>query len=218
MRTFIARRLTYGNVAATLALVLALSGSAIAANTYLLTSTKQISPSVLKKLKGAKGPRGHKGVMGARGAAGPAGPAGAAGATGAAGAQGPKGDTAPYPAVLASGQSEYGTFAMEDVEAGGNAHAYDSITFSQPLASTVTTITATYVAPGTTQPGCTGAPSNPTASPGVLCAYATVASGVVVLFTGSTASSGHADRWGVVASIFSANDAYAYGTWAVTAP
>jgi len=41
------------------ALFLAFGGGAVAANHYLITSTKQIKPSVLKALKGAKGPRGH---------------------------------------------------------------------------------------------------------------------------------------------------------------
>ena len=40
-------RLTYANVAVTLALVLAMSGGAYAADRYLITSTKQIKPKVL---------------------------------------------------------------------------------------------------------------------------------------------------------------------------
>jgi hypothetical protein len=43
-------RLSYANVVATLAFVLAMSGGALAATHYLITSTKQISPRVLKKL------------------------------------------------------------------------------------------------------------------------------------------------------------------------
>lgn len=75
----IRRRLSYANIVATLALLFAMSGGALAASHYLITSTKQISPKVLKKLKGNAGPKG------ATGAAGPAGPAGAAGAAGANG-------------------------------------------------------------------------------------------------------------------------------------
>jgi hypothetical protein len=44
------RHLTYANVTATLALVLAMSGGAFAAKHYLIGSTSQISPSVLKSL------------------------------------------------------------------------------------------------------------------------------------------------------------------------
>jgi hypothetical protein len=212
MLRFFDRRLTYANVTATLALVLALSGSAIAANTYLLTSTNQIAPSVLKKLKGATGPKGAKGSKGTKGDTGPVGPAGAAGA------QGAKGDTAAYPTILASGQTEYGTFAMNDDTSAGTAHAYDSISFTQPLASSVTLLTATYVDPGTTQPGCTGTPSNPTATAGILCVYGENESATASVFSGSTASEGHADRWGAVVSVSTLGSAFAYGTWAVTAP
>jgi hypothetical protein len=50
------RRLSYANVASTLALVIALGGgTAWAAHTYLVTSTSQIKPSVLKKLQGKNG-------------------------------------------------------------------------------------------------------------------------------------------------------------------
>lgn len=88
------RHLTYANVIATLALFLALGGSAIAARQYVITSTKQIAPKVRTALKGARGatgPAGARGPAGERGPAGdrgPEGPAGAAGATGAAGAAG----------------------------------------------------------------------------------------------------------------------------------
>jgi hypothetical protein len=44
----IRRHLTYANVTATLALVFAMSGGALAAKHYLLSSTRQISPGVLK--------------------------------------------------------------------------------------------------------------------------------------------------------------------------
>jgi hypothetical protein len=56
------RRITYANVVATLALVLATSGGAVAASSYLITSTKQIKPSVLRALKGNKGKTGAKGA------------------------------------------------------------------------------------------------------------------------------------------------------------
>jgi hypothetical protein len=49
------KRITYANVAATLALVFSMSGGALAATHYLINSTKQISPKVLKKLKGPRG-------------------------------------------------------------------------------------------------------------------------------------------------------------------
>jgi hypothetical protein len=76
---------------ATLALVFAMTGGAYAAGKYLITSTKQISPKVLKALKGANGKNGAAGLAGAPGAQGPQGVAGAKGETGKEGAQGKEG-------------------------------------------------------------------------------------------------------------------------------
>ena len=81
------KRLSYANVTATLALFFAISGGAMAASHYLITSTKQISPKVLTKLTGKPG---KNGIAGANGATGPTGPAGS---PGTAGAKGEKGET-----------------------------------------------------------------------------------------------------------------------------
>jgi hypothetical protein len=89
------KRLSYANVAATLAVFFALSGGALAASHYIITSTGQIKPSVLKALKGDAGPAGAPGAAGANGAAGASGAAGANGAPGAAGATGATGATGP---------------------------------------------------------------------------------------------------------------------------
>jgi hypothetical protein len=76
------RHLSYANVVATMALVFAMSGGALAASHYLITKTSQIKPSVLKKLKGNIG---HTGLAGAIGAQGPAGKEGQPGAQGESG-------------------------------------------------------------------------------------------------------------------------------------
>jgi len=68
-------------VVASLALFVAISGAATAATHYLITSTKQINPTVLKKLQKA-GPRGAKGATGAAGEAGVAGTPGTSGIAG----------------------------------------------------------------------------------------------------------------------------------------
>ena len=78
------KRITYANVTATLALVFAMSGGAMAANHYLINSTKQISPKVLKKLKGATGKAGATGAPGAPGTPGAAGKEGKTGPAGSA--------------------------------------------------------------------------------------------------------------------------------------
>ncbi len=94
----IRRRMSYANIAATIAVFFALSGGAYAASKYLITSTKQISPKVLKSLKGKQGkqgPAGQAGTAGAAGAKGETGAGGAKGETGAAGAKGATGPTGP---------------------------------------------------------------------------------------------------------------------------
>ena len=85
------RRLSYANVTATLALVFAMSGGALAASHYVITSTKQINPSVLKKLTGKAGPAGPAGTTGPAGPTGPGGATGPAGAIGATGGTGKEG-------------------------------------------------------------------------------------------------------------------------------
>jgi hypothetical protein len=67
------KRMSYANVTATLALFFAISGGALAASHYLITSTKQIKPSVLSALKGKTGKTGPAGAAGAAGERGPAG-------------------------------------------------------------------------------------------------------------------------------------------------
>lgn len=91
MRSWIRRRLTFANVAMTLALVLAMSGGAYAASRYVITSTKQIKPSVLRQLHGKRGARGNTGAQGSSGKEGPAGKSGPAGAPGIEGLEGAKG-------------------------------------------------------------------------------------------------------------------------------
>jgi hypothetical protein len=78
------RRLNYANVTATLALFFALSGGALAAKHYLVNSTKQISPKVLKALQGKAGAAGAQGKEGPIGKEGPAGKEGSKGKEGAA--------------------------------------------------------------------------------------------------------------------------------------
>ena len=96
-------------IIATVALVFALAGTSYAASTYLITSTNQITPSVLKTLKGQRGPRGDIGVTGAQGSAGLTGGTGPIGLTGAPGAPGTPGTPGTTGATGATGiQGERG--------------------------------------------------------------------------------------------------------------
>jgi hypothetical protein len=89
MFTAVRSRITPTSLVAVAALVFAMSGGAYAAGHFLITSTKQISPKVLKALKGKPGANGASGANGATG------PAGAAGGAGPAGGTGPQGHRAP---------------------------------------------------------------------------------------------------------------------------
>jgi hypothetical protein len=153
----IGRRITYANVAVTFALIFAMTGGAYAAGKYLITSTKQISPKVLKSLVGKAGPAGKAGSAGPAGTVGPARPAGPAGpkgetgasitgesgkegavgpkgATGAPGAPGPKGATGPQ-GPLQSGKTEMGQWAVAQYMTGESPieRVAVSLGFSIPL-------------------------------------------------------------------------------------
>jgi hypothetical protein len=91
------RRPSRTEIIAAVALFVVLGGTAGAAGRYLITSTSQIKPSVLKALRGDAGhigPAGSRGI-GATGAPGSPGPSGPSGEPGATGAQGPAGATGP---------------------------------------------------------------------------------------------------------------------------
>ena len=97
-------RLTYANVAATLALVLSMSGGALAASKYVINSKKQINPKVLKALKGTQGTRGGAGATGATGPQGKEGPGGSQGPEGKQGPQGEAGTALAYAHITLFGE------------------------------------------------------------------------------------------------------------------
>jgi hypothetical protein len=80
------RKISASMLVAVVALFVALGGVATAASKYIITSSRQIAPGVLKQMTkhGPRGLRGPKGATGATGADGATGTAGTPGATGVA--------------------------------------------------------------------------------------------------------------------------------------
>jgi hypothetical protein len=79
------RHPSYASIVSTLALIVAIGGGTAWAAThhhYLITSTSQIKPKVLQKLRGHNGTNGTNGSAGARGPSGATGPPGATGVSG----------------------------------------------------------------------------------------------------------------------------------------
>lgn len=113
------RRPSLSTVIASFALFFALGGTAIAAQHYLITSTSEIKPSVLAKLKG------NTGATGAQGTAGPAGPPGSPGSTGSEGPAGPQGKTgltgSPGPMGATGAPGRMGERGPEGPAGGGSS-------------------------------------------------------------------------------------------------
>ena len=95
-------------VIACLALFFSLTGASIAASHYLITSTSQIKPSVISKLRGNRGPQGNRGSQGVQGIQGSQGVTGATGAKGATGSSGIANITEVQGADLSLGSGYYG--------------------------------------------------------------------------------------------------------------
>ena len=200
MLSAIRRRMTPATVIATVALVFAMTGGAYAAKKYLITSTKQISPTVLKSLKGANGKAGPAGPTGPAGAAsaGPAGPAGPQGPAGSPGTLGEKGESgapgkngengkqglkgetgSPWPAggTLPKGSTETGTWlAPASSEKEFPEHELAMISFSIPLAASLSGANVHYVTVAeweakTLPAGCAGTAEAPEAEAGFLCVF-----------------------------------------------
>lgn len=172
MLSKVCHRFTYTNVAMTVAIVFAMSGGAFAAGRYVITSTSQIKPSVLKQLRGksgAKGATGAAGVTGSQGPVGPAGlqgPEGKQGIQGKEGVQGKEGPAGATGGVLPKGVSLKGEW---NASAPGGS-AFNSVSFALSLPSEPT---PHYIYPGEAPPaGCTGSVEDPGAAEGNLCVFA----------------------------------------------
>jgi hypothetical protein len=230
---------TAGLTVAILALVLAMVGGAYAAGGLTKAQEKQVT-KIAKKFAGKPG---KAGVAGATGPVGPAGPAGAAGKSGKEGSEGPQGkEGSPWTAggTLPAGETETGTWgASPTAAATPTFHLTLPISIPIPLAAPLEDTEecgeaghpacATHVFEGETiPPQCTGTVVSGTvtdlgAKPGNLCVYVRESSNItaaefLVLDAEGPTSLGVGRDGARLTSAGSPAEAFAVGTWAVTAP
>jgi hypothetical protein len=199
----IRRHLNYANVVATMALVFAMGGTAVAAKHYLINSTKQIKPSVLKSLEGRTGKTG------------PQGPAGAPGSPGLTGKEGPAGLSAL--SSLPSGDSESGSYGASSAGGKEKETLETAASFPIPLAAPVSQVV--YTAVGSPVAHCSG-PGH--AEKGFLCVYSVFSTGLKtppIITSTETLGQEGAGRFGFrMAWTLTESEPGAVGTYTVTAP
>ena len=191
-------------VIASLALVFAMTGGAYAASRYVITSTKQISPKVLKSLVGKTGKIGAAGVAGPAGPAGSTGPAGAKGETGPTGKEGKEGakgepgapgknGTTGFTDTLPPEKTETGDWSLHENVTEAFRFVVNSVSFNIPLAAAPAVhyirmnskevITEKGQSPTGVEEvqstTCLGSAAKPSAEPGNLCVYATQEANIV---------------------------------------
>jgi hypothetical protein len=201
---------TAGLLVAVVALVAAVTGTALAAGGALTKKQEKQVIRIAKKYAGKPGPAGAAGPAGPQGPKGDAGPKGEKGQDGAEGPEGPTGPAGPTETALPSGETLTGSYALYDKPAVAEETRWVSISF--PL--------RVFPAPelGTPQSdpvACPGTPEKPEAAPGFVCLYKDDTSNLF------RSGQFYSDPTSGVVLEYTLNEAgvaaYARGTWAVTA-
>ncbi len=208
----LAVKLTYANVMATVALFLALGGGTVYAATKMLPKNS-VGAAQLKKGAVTPAKLSKATDQALRGPAGPTGPQGTPGKEGAPGVN------LTATTTLPSGTTETGNFSV----AGGGAPAFLAATadFVQPLPATLDGSHIELLRQNQTSgPHC---PGPGVAAPGYLCAYTVEEGNIFSVDAAADPETGKlgAGRSGAVWFFevkSAAEDSFAYGTWAVTAP
>ena len=220
------RRPSPSLVVATVAVVLAGTGSAVAARAITSKDIKD-GAIALADLSAAA----RAGLAGNRGPQGPVGPAGANGANGANGKDGATGPQGPAGAAgrsplepLKSGETMRGAWGLHGD--GTASIEVASISFPVPAPTPVDSL---HVVLGGNDPvtgsNCTGSVTTPTAGPGFVCMYAANAVGTTSgagwgsnsNLVNNTAT-GDGSAYGFIVSIAGGAGFQINGTWAYTAP
>lgn len=218
------RHLSYVNVAATLALVLAMGGGAYAAVSSIPGSDGIIHGCYAKtsgvlRLVGTKKRCSKRETAIAFGQRGRDGAPGRTGAVGLPGTPGLQGAPGPVTGLLSRGVTLRGTYSVRDQAVASGADLSVPITWGFSLASAPATH---FIPSGSPAPsGCAGGTgSAPAADPGNLCIFATGGTNVssVQVFDPVTAGINTSELYGtgLIVVATAAGEFGSFGSWAVT--
>jgi hypothetical protein len=209
-------------VVAMLALFVALTGTAVATTSALITGANIKNNSITGadvKNRSLRPVDFRGSVRGPRGLAGPAGAPGAAGAKGDNGDKGDTGPAGPITAAAPAGVTLRGNYALSQI--GTTNFAVDAISFTLRLSAPPV---AHYINVGAASPPeCPGTVTNPQAAAGHLCVYEANGTngsrGVVDMETaGGTLNQASREGAGIYLIPSNTSHAYIWGSWAVTSP
>jgi collagen triple helix repeat protein len=196
-----------GFALACIALILALTGGAIAANGGLTGKQKKEVKKIAKQFAGAPGPAGAKGEQGPKGDQGPEGKQGPPGAPGNDGQTG-------FTETLPSGKTLTGIWSFPEFSPSETIQV-TTISFGIPLANAPENVEVVKEGEETEEGNCPGTLTEPAAAPGSLCYYTAEESeinGSGVSTPASPAPSSGAKLQAILKPFGAAS-----GSWAVTA-